>query len=31
VFPRGDATALMFGFDVAGKIAGVAVASMAGD
>jgi hypothetical protein len=30
VFPRGEATALMFGFDAAGKITGVAVATMAG-
>jgi hypothetical protein len=30
VFPRGEATALMFGFDPSGKITGVAVASMAG-
>ena len=31
VFPRGDATSLMFGFDAAGKITGVAVGGMAGD
>jgi hypothetical protein len=31
VFPRGDATSLMFGFDAAGKITGVAVGAMAGD
>ncbi len=31
VFPRGDATSLLFGFDVAGKITGVAVGGMAGD
>jgi hypothetical protein len=31
VFPRGEATALMFGFDASGKITGVAVASMTGD
>src|SRR5208337_2228289 len=31
VFPRGDATSLMFGFDAAGKITGVAPAGMAGD
>jgi hypothetical protein len=31
VFPRGDATSLMFGFDATGKITGVAVGGMAGD
>jgi hypothetical protein len=31
MFPRGDATSLLFGFDSAGKITGVAVESMAGD
>jgi len=31
VFPRGDATSLLFGFDAAGKITGVAVGGMAGD
>jgi hypothetical protein len=31
VFPRGDATTLLFGFDAAGKITGVAPAGMAGD
>jgi hypothetical protein len=31
VFPRGDATSLLFGFDEAGKITGVAVEGMAGD
>ena len=31
VFPRGDATSLMFGFDAAGKITGVAVGGLAGD
>ena len=31
VFPRGDATSLLFGFDAAGKITGVAPAGMAGD
>jgi hypothetical protein len=31
VFPRGDATSLLFGFDTEGKITGVAVESMAGD
>lgn len=30
VFPRGDATSLLFGFDVAGKITGVAIGGMAG-
>ena len=31
VFPRGDATSLLFGFDTQGKITGVAPAGMAGD
>ncbi|WP_294535136.1 hypothetical protein [uncultured Rhodoblastus sp.] len=31
VFPRGDATSLLFGFDTAGKITGVAVGGIAGD
>ena len=31
IFPRGDATSLMFGFDAAGKITGVGVESLAGD
>ena len=31
VFPRGDATSLLFGFDAAGKITGVAIGGMAGD
>jgi hypothetical protein len=31
VFPRGDATILMFGFDTVGRITGVAPAGMAGD
>lgn len=31
VFPRGDATSILFGFDTAGKITGVAVRSLAGD
>jgi hypothetical protein len=31
VFPRGDATSLMFGFDGAGEITGIAVGGMAGD
>ncbi len=31
VFPRGDATSLLFGFDAAGKITGIAVGGMAGD
>jgi len=31
VFPRGDATSLLFGFDAAGKITGVAVGGLAGD
>ncbi len=31
VFPRGDATSLLFGFDAAGKITGVGVGGLAGD
>jgi hypothetical protein len=31
VFPRGDATSLLFGFDAEGKITGVGILSMAGD
>src|SRR5208282_5515841 len=31
VFPRGDATSLLFGFDAAGKITGVAPGGLAGD
>ena len=31
IFPRGDAASLLFGFDVQGKITGVAIMSMAGD
>ena len=31
VFPRGDATSLLFGFDASGKVTGVAVGGMAGD
>jgi hypothetical protein len=31
VFPGGDATRLLFGFDAEGKIIGVAIMSMAGD
>jgi hypothetical protein len=31
VFPRGDATSLVFGFDTAGKITGIGVGGMAGD
>ena len=31
VFPRGDATSLLFGFDAQGKITGIAVGGMAGD
>ncbi len=31
VFPRGDATNLLFGFDAAGKITGVAPDGLAGD
>ena len=31
IFPRGDAASLLFGFDVEGRISGVAIMSMAGD
>ena len=31
IFPRGDATSLLFGFDAEGKIIGIGVESMAGD
>ena len=31
VFPRGDATSLLFGFDAAGKVTGVGIGGMAGD
>jgi hypothetical protein len=31
LFPRGDATSLLFGFDAAGKITGVSIMSLAGD
>ena len=31
VFPRGDATSLLFGFDAGGRITGIGVESMAGD
>ena len=31
IFPRGNAASLLFGFDVEGKITGVAIMSMAGD
>jgi hypothetical protein len=31
IFRRGDAASLLFGFDVEGKIVGVAIMSMAGD
>lgn len=31
VFPRGDATSLLFGFDAAGKITAVGVGGLAGD
>jgi hypothetical protein len=31
VFPRGDATSLLFSFDAAGRITGVGVGGMAGD
>ena len=31
VFPRGDATSLLFGFDAAGKISDVALGGLAGD
>ena len=31
IFPRGDAASVLFGFDLEGKITGVAIMSMAGD
>ena len=31
IFPRGDATSLLFGFDAAGKITGIAIGGLAGD
>jgi len=31
LYPRGDAASILFGFDTAGKITGVAVRSLAGD
>jgi hypothetical protein len=31
IFPRGDATSLLFAFDAEGNITGIAVGSMAGD
>jgi hypothetical protein len=31
VFPRGDATSLMFGFDTSGKVTGVALGGLVGD
>ncbi len=31
VFPRGDATSLLFGFDAEGKITAIAVSGLAGD
>jgi hypothetical protein len=31
VFPRGDSTSLLFGFDAEGRITGVAIMSLAGD
>jgi Spy/CpxP family protein refolding chaperone len=31
IFPRGDATSLLFGFDAEGKITGIVVMSMAGE
>ena len=31
IFPRGDATSLLFGFDTEGRITGIGVESMAGD
>jgi hypothetical protein len=31
VFPRGDATSLLFGFDRQGKITGIAIGGLAGD
>ena len=31
MFPRGDATSLLFGLDAAGKITGIAITGIAGD
>jgi hypothetical protein len=31
IFPRGDATSLLFGFDTHGKITGIAIGGLAGD
>jgi len=31
IFPRGDASSILFGFDSEGKITGIGVRSMAGD
>jgi hypothetical protein len=31
VFPRGDATSILFGFDKQGKITGIAIGGLAGD
>jgi len=31
IFPRGDATSLLFGFDAHGKITGIAIGGLAGD
>ncbi len=31
IFPRGDATSLLFGLDIEGKITGIGVESLAGD
>ena len=31
IFPRGDAASILFGFNLEGKITGVAIMSMAGD
>ena len=31
LFPRGDAASVLFGFDAAGKITGIAITGMAGD
>ena len=31
VFPRSDATSLLFDFDAQGKITGIAIGGMAGD
>jgi hypothetical protein len=31
IFPRGDSASILFGFDLEGKITGVAIMSMAGD